>query len=669
MRTIGKCGCGDQCTCRVVEGLGTDVPGSGNADNPYVINVDGSEISGPGIDWQANKFQVRIAPGGGLEFDASGNLRATGGGGGGGGNYPPATVAALETRTSELIGGSLGAGYYAKPQSLLSSYRHGMNLGLDMMNVAVRFLRDGTPVVWQFETVAKTNLDPAPNGGALQDVQNQDLSRWKNTMTTKPGWSMFYDPQLFGAEPSAASLSGWFGFFEPGQYGLTTLAEVLSEFGGKIVLNLHLTFPMLNAQGEFVAFTPSWRTDLFLGRVRDMIQQHGLQNSVIVSSYALSIPSGVAPPRINVLDWFASAGIRVGAQLDSSADTQTVPAATYPNNWTWVFMSASIPKATIQPYVDKGLNVIIYGVSRRYLRDELVRLPNGVGAKGVLSADPEYYGESKFGNRHRDTVPRLYFQTVKPGFLPAGPDTIEAASPGTRGSFRFAGTGSAWNRLYLDGTEMKDPTDPRVISKWAAFGSFNPNPAPTSFGFDVGLGFDWNSQLDYRWVMFAFCIPTDHSFRDRWEESGQPQFPPDPVNFPLDSGYALLYDSNGFVFLEGWQQGSRTEMAGAQSAPISANTTKHFRVGVNANGIRVSNCTFTPDTTNGDATATIGTYTQGSTIFDVKTDLAKAFRGKYFFVGRHRANAAGNNGVGGWWGIFDQPQLLTNGAAPIGPPA
>lgn len=651
-----------------MEGLGTDIPGSGNADNPYIVNVNGAEISGPGITWQANKFQAKIAPGGGLEFDGSGNLKTTGGGGAGGG-YPPATVAALEARTTELIGGSLGAGYYAKPQSLLSSYRHGMSLGLDMMNVAVRFLRDGTPVVWFWGDMKNTNLGKPPNNAPPEQVQQQELHRWENTVTTKPGWAMMYDPQLFGTEPVAGSLSGWFGFYEPGQYGMTTLAQVLSEFGGKMVLNLHLTFPSLNAQGEFVTATPAWRTDLFLIRVRDMIQSLGLQNSVIVSAYAISIPSGVSPPRINVLDWFASAGIRVGAQLDTSGDLTTFPAATYPANWTWVFISASRTKAEIQPYVDKGLNVILYGISRRYLRDTLVRKPNGVGAKGVLSADPEYYG-LKFGDRHRDTVPRLYFQTVKPGFIPFGPDIIENSVPGTRGSFRFANTGSAYNRLYLDGTEMPDPGHAQVLSKWVSFGSFNPNPAPTSFAFDIGLGFDWSTPMDYRWVMFAFGIATDHSFRDRWEPQGQPQIPPDPVNFPLDSGYALLYDSNGYAFLEAWQQGSRTILADAfVNKPLIQNGVRFFRVGVNQNGIRVSDVNFTPDTTNGDNIGTIGTYTQGATLIDVKTDLAKAFRGPYFFAGRHKMNSARNDGTGGWWGIFEQPQLVLNGAAPIGPPA
>lgn len=664
---MGKCGCGDQCTCRVVEGLGTDIPGTGNSDNPYIVNVNGAEISGPGISWQANKFQVKIAPGGGLEFDASGNLKTTGGGGGGG-DFPPATVAALEAQATEVVGGSLGCGYYLKPQNLMSSYRHGLSMGLDMMNAAVRFLRDGTPVVWFPETTEKINMPIANEGN--RDVQEQELHRWETQFSTTPGWKMAYDKGLYGEPDSDDSLAGWFGYFEPGQYGITTLADVLSEIGGKVVLNLHLTFPLLNGQGEFVQPTPAWRTDIFLARVRSMIQAFGLQDSVIVSAYALSIPSGVAPPRINVLDWFASAGIRVGAQFDSSGDVTSIPAANYPANWTWAFFSANLTKEQIQPYVAEGVHSIIYGVSRRYLRDTLVRLPGGAGAKGVLSADPEYYA-AQFGDRHRDTVPRLYFQDVKPGLLPPGLDNVSRSNPGSRGSFRLWSASNPLNRLYLDGQEIVDPNNTQVMSKWVSFGPFNPNPSPTSYAIDFGLGYDWNTPMNYRWMMFAFGIATDHSFRDRWEPAGQPMFPPDPVNYPLDSGYALLYDTNGWVFLEAWQQGARTILADAVvNRPVVQNAATFFRIGVNQNGIRLSNVVFTAvPTPGGSSQATTGFYTQGTTIVDVKTDLAKAFRGPYFALGRHKANAAQDNGSGAWWGFIDQPQLVLNGAAPIGPPA
>jgi len=646
-----KCGCGDVCTCRVQGGLGITVPGTGNEDNPYIANIDGAAVSGPGIGWSANKFTVRITPGGGLEFDAAGNLKTTGGGGGGGVTYP-ATVAALEASTSEIIGGSLGAGFYAKPEGLLSSFRHGMSVGLDMMSVGVRFLRDGTPVVHLYE-----NLDQ--NGLPGDQVQNQDLNRWQSTLVSKAGWAMFYDQELFGNPPSNGSTLGWFGYYEPGQYGLTTLEEVLREFGGKVVLNLHLLFPLLNAQGEFVAPTPSWRTDLFLGRVRDMIERFALQNSVIVSAYALSIPSGVQPPRINVLDWFASAGIRVGAQLDTPGDLTTVPAANYPATWTWVFMSASLTKAQIQPYVNKPLHVIIYGVSRRYLRDTLVRLPNGAGAKGVLSADPEYYG-AKFGERHRDTVPRFVYQTVKPGYLPPnGGDNIAYVGSTARGSYRLG-----LNRIYLD-RNIPAPLNPDQQTKWVTFGSFIPNPAPTSFAIDFGIGMDGVQPTGgYRWVTFGFGMLTDHAFRDRWQPNGQPAFAPDPVNWPLDSGYAFLIDTNGFVFLQGWQQGSRTEMFPGALPPavraINQNVPVYFRIGVNQNGIRLSDSSYNAGT---------NTYTQGALIADIKTDLAKAYRGLYFFIGRHKTDPAHNNGSGDWWGFIDNPQLVLNGAAPIGPPA
>lgn len=37
---MGKCGCsGDSCSCKIVAGRGTRVSGSGNINNPYVIDA------------------------------------------------------------------------------------------------------------------------------------------------------------------------------------------------------------------------------------------------------------------------------------------------------------------------------------------------------------------------------------------------------------------------------------------------------------------------------------------------------------------------------------------------------------------------------------------------------------------------------------------------------
>lgn len=644
---MARCGCGDQCTCLITEGVGIDVPGSGNVNNPYVVTFDGAEVIGPGIGWSNDQLTARLAPGGGLEFDGTGAMRTTEGGGGGGGEPSGATVAALVAKAKDVIGGSHGAGHMIKPPDLRGTYEYALQTALDMVHVPVRFLSDGTPVVRTADTMLRT-LPVQP--GAF--VQDQDPHHWR-AVSDRPGRRLHPDETegVGRNEPS----DGHYGYLEPGQpFGLTTLDDVFRICGRRTVLLLDLRFPPRNAAGDYIDPTPLARVDAFLNRVRAMIGQYGLSTSVLVttSDIQVRVTQGV----IDVLDYFAQLGITVAPTLNTAADAAAHPAdATWPAAWTWVFLSADLPRATIDTYVAKTigstpLNVMLFHVSRQYLRKTLVNSAaqtagaTGAGALGVLSGDPEYYLGEVYGYRYRSMVPSLNTLTIKEGILPSSGDDIENMPCRRRGFLR-----GGYNSVFLDHGAIPAAGS---VGAWTLMGWACPLISPNSWMMDIGFGYDNFSS--YGQLGIAFGVPTDHQFRD-------PAQSPAPVqaDYPLDTGYVLSFDSSGFLWLFAFDRGLRTSMVAAQRpygvTPLTIGAggnpdayrgkPYYFRLGVNENGIKVSTI------------PAIGGA--GTMVYEVKTALAKTFRGSYVYFGR--------TGMGAWTGFFDQPSFLDTGVPPAGP--
>jgi hypothetical protein len=640
-----RCGCGDQCTCLVQEGVGIDVTGNGNPNNPFNVAFDGGEVAGPGIGWVDNTLVARIAPGGGLEFDGTGAMRTTGGGGGGGGN--PASVAALVAKGSDVVGGALGAGYMLKPPDLLSTFTYGAQIGLDLMQVPVRFLSDGTPVVRTAETLLRTT--PARDA---EPVQEQDPSRWRS-LADRPGKRLYPD-EITGTISRYEPTEGHYGYTENGQRdGLTSLADVFLAVGGKVVLLLDLRFPARNIAGDYVSPTPHWRVDLFLNRVRDLISRFGLSGSVIITSSDVDVR--VTQGVIDVIDYFASLGLTAGPTITTPAEAAaTPPDGTWPDSWRWVFLSSTLPRATLEPYVAKSaggapLNVMLFNVQRQYLRRTLVNSAaqtagaTGIGARGVISAEPEYYRGEVVSWRYRQVFATLGDGTIKNGILPSVGDEI-AEMPAMRRGYQRAG----YNSIFLDAAA----TPPNgSASAWSLMGWSCPVSTPNSWAMDVGLGFD---QINgYGEMKIAFGVLTDHGFRD------PVQPPTSQANHPLDSGYVLSFDNAGYVWLFAFDQGLRTSMVAAQrpsgAAPLVIGSPGHadtargkpyyYRIGVNENGLRISTI---PNISG-----------VGTVLYDVKTTLAKTYRGAYVFFGR--------SGLGSWTGFIDSPLFLASGAAPAGP--
>jgi hypothetical protein len=646
---MARCGCSNTCNCLIEDGTGTTPSGSGNINNPYRIDIDGPSLAGDGIGWVGNRFVARLAPGGGLEFDTTGALRTSEGGDGG--DTGGATVAALENVSADLVGGALGAGFMIKPPDLLSSYRYGLQSAMDFLHVPVRFLSDGSPVVHISETMDWASIDQS------EHVQDQDGHRWK-VLNTTPGHDIdppdhpgLYDPK-----------EGWWGYLEPGQRGLTLLSDVFREVGGKIVLLLDVRFPARDTSGNFLHATPVSRTDAFLRRIRDLIKAFSLTTSVIITSTETSIPG-----QADVLGYFSSAGITVGPYLEhnGAADAHP-PDGTWPSTWTWVFCSAGISRDRLEAYVAKPLRTVLFIVTRQYQRMQLVNSPTqtpgatGVGAVGVISADPEYYGGATVGRPlsgypYRRLKSTWWFTTITHGLLPPGDPDLINMNWAYRGHHLTGYTAMWFGRLN------RSPT-PSSITGWSLQGWMGPNETPTSWSLDLGLGFDQRT-FATGWMAAAFGMATDHGFHDT--DPASPPAAGDPV-FALDSGYVLRLSTAGDMTLIGYDQGIGTVMA-TRTKPIGSpvvigdpgnpdpnrGVPQYYRIGVNANGIKVS------------VIPSIG-GALGALVFEVKTSLAKAHRGGYIEFGRFCTN---NSVSEAWNGFIDNPQLSPNGGPPNGPTA
>ncbi|GAA0607435.1 hypothetical protein GCM10010174_25710 [Kutzneria viridogrisea] len=638
--------CGQRAvTTTVIGGPGITVTGSGaSAQTTYTVAVDGTTVAGDGLAWHAGRLTTRLAPGGGLELDPTGALRTTGGGEPGGASGG-VTVAALEQIDHDLVGGVMGAGFLLKPPDLLASYTYGAQLGLDLLHVPVRFLSDGTPVVSALETCGL--LDSWPIMGQAdphaEHVQDQDPHRWR-VATQRPGATL--QPQQPAVEDPTR---GWFGYLEPGQFGATTLADLFHAVGGRTVLLLELSWPAVDGAGHFVHPTPAWRTEVFLRRVLGLVQQFGLTQSVIVTTQRTSLPGNTGNQPLDVLARFADAGITVGPTIATQDQLDAHPITSWSSSWRWVFANRALPRASLEELVAHTANTVLYVVTRHHLRTGLVNSAvqtpgaSGVGAKGVLTADAEYYGGITTGRpfsglRYRKQVSTWRFGTVPVGLLPAGEETL-AAMPARARGFSYAGYEACW-------MGPATPRSPESNTAWVLHGYLAPNASPGSYWLDWGTGFGDLGGGPYGWTAVAFGVRTDHGFQD----------PPVDVTaigdprYLLDSGYMMVFDTNGYGFLWGFDQGVKTVLGPGTRpyGPPQPGIPQWFRIGVNPNGIKVSK-----------VSTSLGML--GDTIWESRTDLARAHRGGYVYFGRLGSQNAQ------WEGFHVNPVLPSSGAPPNGP--
>ena len=632
-----RCGCSGQCSCVINAKPGITVEGRGDQNNPYYLGIDGDQIAADGLGWNASTGTLSVRVGDGLGFDPSGAVYNTSQGGesGGGGGTAGATVSALARRENDVIGGSCGAGLYIKPGGTRNAYSYGVQQGLDFMHVPVRFLRDGQPVVFVQETTQGTNVNPP------ERVQDQDGHRWSVLASTPGVWPIKImkdneedpDPGWVDDDPQ----KGWFGYMEPNQYGLTFLGDVLSQVGGRVVLVLELRFPY-RVEGQPLPDTPPERTDSFLRQVQQLLRTYGIQSSVIVSSSEYQIP-GQGGTSVNVLDYFANEAAVAPHFEDPDNDPPKFPTVDkWPAKWKWVLASKDMPRKTLQSYVDSGRNTLLLGVSRQYLRESLVNKPNGIGAKGVVSGDPVYYGGGTpsthplSGYRYRHPADSWNFNTVEHGVLPPGPETIDNADIDQRGTLTVGK-----RRLYL-GPKQGPPTT-GAECRWVTNGWMCPLPNTTNYTLDFWIGYDHNWGDKEGYLAIAFGLPTDHEFIDA-KVGGTP-------GGTLDTGYVFYYHQNGKCCLFVTDQGTVTELSPTSAPGVTCESISEPPVG---GGPERSWCRaqFRLNVGPGGIQAIHVAGAAETELFTVKSPAATAHRGGYIQLGRHAGPKPG------WTGYFGQ---------------
>jgi glycerophosphoryl diester phosphodiesterase len=663
---MGRCGCGDICNCVIQDGYGVNLSGIGSANDPYVVNFEGSEVVGNGMAWDPSShlLSTKLAAGGGLEFDAQGAMKTSAAPGGSGIGWT--TIADLEAKAAnqKIVIGHAGAGFMIKPECHLRSYRYGQHIGVDMLHVPVRALRDGTPCVYPDEMLGRVSGEPWNQATwNAKYVADQSPHDW----SIIPSMSGLDNPYLrnqpdgnseptleFGSNWGAAKWMprspsfGFLGYREQPQYGLTLLSDVFREVGGRTPLLLELRWPArVSEGGAFVKPTAPWVNAWYLKNILSMIQRFGLTNYVVVTTTEMTIPPE-AGPDTNVLAAFANAGIRVGPHL-TAAKLAAWPAnaGTWPASWGWATFSNALTDAQIAPYKaltpnGNALRCILTQLNRHHEWSERVMTP---GLHGATSADPPYafainapVGHPLNGAGYRDTTSKWDYASVQHGLLAPNPANI---GPYFRG-IKQPGT----NYFYM-GPQMVPAvagTTYYVLQGWGS-----PMNIPSDLYFDFSVTHDQfeSPRSNSAWLALAFGRTDDRVFAD-WN-------PAPGASLPAQSGYTLMFTHrdtaadgvNPNIYLYGYENGAVVTMGTARTlTPVLAATAKRYRVGINFRGIRVSEV-------DGSGNLT--------TRIEVRTDLAKAHRGQYFHLGRL------SQGAQSWYAYFSNFFYLEGGGATAGP--
>jgi glycerophosphoryl diester phosphodiesterase len=617
--------------------------------------------------WDAGShlLSTKLAAGGGLEFDGQGAMRTTDAPGGSGIGWT--TIADLEAKAAnqKIVIGHAGAGILIKPETQLRSYRYGQHIGLDMMHVPIRALKDGTPCVIADETLGRVTGEPWNQAAwTAKYVSDQAPHDW-GIFPSLSGLDNPYlrnqpdgnsEPTLEQA-PTAWDNAKWqtrspsFGFLgmrEQPQYGLTLLSDVFREVGGRTPLLLELRWPARSSEGgPFVKATAPWINAWYLRNVLAMITRFGLTNYVVVTTTEMTIPPDGAGPDTNVLDSFANAGIRVGPHLTAAKLAAHPADGTWPATWAWATFSNALTDAQIAPYKaltpnGAALRCILMNLNRHHEWTERIVT---AGLQGATSSDPPYafatvapVGHPLNGPGYRDPYSRWEWATIQHGVLPPNTANIGPYHRGTK---------EPNASKLLMGPSMVPAvagTTYHVLQGWGA-----PMNLPADLYFDFYVAFDaWESpRTNSAWLALAFCRTDDQVFSD-WN-------PAPGASLPAQSGYALMItqrdtaaDGVGAnLYLYGYEAGAVVTMGTARTlTPFALSTLKRFRLGVNFRGLRLSEV-------DGGGNLT--------TRIEVRTDLAKAHRGQYFHLGRY------SQGAQSWYAYFAGLHYLEGGGATAGP--
>lgn len=513
------CGCAGACGCTIVGTDGVRATGSGSVRDPITVGLasplgtNGCETVmdcvggsiGPGLVYNdgLNRLSAKVSAdsGNSITYGADGGLFSTGGSGGG---ISGVTVASLPT--TNLIGGSYGAGSTQHPEGPVKTYEAAMENDTTLIHVPVRRLSDFWLIAAHWRTFA--NYDSFITSG--DTAATWDIKVWKRLVYRPSGPvqnnGAYFDPLL-----------GYFGLGEPdgtGFIGGTLLADVFRIASRRKVLYLEV-----KDIGSSVGDTPA--PDSTMAMLLGLLQQWGMTQSVIVGcEFPTTASQTDFNAILNGLKNLSSFGIAVAAHLASKAQMDAVPPASLTaNGIPWVFLptqAAMDNQAQATTYKTAGLQVMLHGAYRQ-VHFELQRT---LGIRGALSTDPYYVqgwqnlfryrkdtaswntGSPDYG-RHAYGGDSLTQHRSFDGYREVGGSTgviairSDAIPPGDTASLMQSG----YYILAGEQCPINDPT--RNAGTPGAYGS------PTNY--DIEVGFSWAALVSDRgrWCGVWFCAPDD----------------------------------------------------------------------------------------------------------------------------------------------------------------
>ncbi|HEY3683483.1 MAG TPA: glycerophosphodiester phosphodiesterase family protein [Streptosporangiaceae bacterium] len=590
------------------------------------------------------------APGGYATLDAEGLLVAAqrppaeGGGDGGGG---PVILARVDELPNPYYVGHRGSGAFLAPEGTPESYRVGYLLGLDALEIDVFVAADGSLICMHDTTVDRT--------------------------TTATGSSSEYSAAAFAR--LVVDAATWFGGGQPDTRPVT-LREMLDQYGGRVVLLLHVHDPASTA-----------------GAITE-VQRRQLDASCIFQTFDRSDALSVV-----------AAGLHAQLLIGTEAQATAAPPAQVITDGierVSIAGSGAVSNATISGYITAGVTTGVYDVSRQYQHANAltlgVRMVDGddsIYARAATgryrrTTDPWRFGAGYYHGHQTNLTSAAAVSPAERGFIGRGP--IPWTTPTMLNSWTAFGSG--WQaqgyrrgqdgRVYLRGviangaagnaaftipawvgrppnnynsasiasgsnppslcrlqiSTSGDVTPQNAVGTFASIdtafepvddpikgvsvlpgstpwlllcGWACPLAAPTGYTFTFSARWDTLGASATRWAGAYFSALRDHPYDDTATDT-------------LNSGYSVILRQNGSLELYRKDPGVTTQLGASVATPaITAGTDTQIRVTISGSSITV---TRVDAVTPNSITATDSTY-----------------RGPYVYVGRHATSAALGPGI------------------------
>ena len=540
---MGRCNCASEtCSCEERGRYGIAMNGNGTANNPRVHRFDPrvDDILDTSLAWseQQKKLGARVSAAEGNLLQVLPDGMAVLEGGGGNGSDGSAQVATLPE--SGIVAGFCGAGYMHVPENLLRSYERAVALGLDMVLVPVRTLRDGT-------TVAHTDADVSRSSDGMHDwpVADMDTQRWAQTPQVASRYyqtgstvETSFSPTT-GLHARLDPLSGYFGFSEPPQQAGTFCAEIAQRIGRRIVI-------------VWQVFDERAATDL----------------KRIIARYALKASSIVVSENLDLLDTYSFDGIAVGGAVNNpSQATSNSPENIESVGGTWAFVSLTGGLSTeqITAYPQAGLSTLAFP-AQYHSENAVINTPvedGGLGLRGGLSPDPVYYDGPNNGYTYRHQRSTWELGTVEYGQYNSG-SWADDIKPRRRGGLVWGHNSlflteewASWRQGTTDTGPIEDAGRETTGPWWIQAGWCSPVQADDTGSYTIAWWNRWRAVNDGggNWLTVAFGVPEDHRLRTG---------PREGWHGPQSQCYVAYIDYNSGrpSYLEDWNGAEGVQVVG-----------------------------------------------------------------------------------------------------------